>query len=363
MEPLEEALAVAVRRAGASGGGIYLVDETRRLLGLTVGCGLPGDVAVSWRQVHVTATVPVGDAFREDRVVWVGSQEEMALSYPQTAAALPYRFTLAAAPLTGGGRHWGALFLIWPAGHSGRASPRERGNLAALGRSVARVLDASGRAFVPPDEPHMMSVDSASESFSLSAHTPADLMGRLPEGFVALDLEGRITYLTGRAASLLGSRVGRLLGTRPWQSLPWMDQVLVEDHYRTALISREPVSFTVRRPPDTWLDIALYPDSSGISVRVTPRNGRPDAASGTGFCSLFSTPPGLPSEALNKAPRTVDLRTARGPAADSGPSSRPQYPVAARHSGEACRGRLMATEGGSGCGRNRRSLPGQARSD
>lgn len=306
VEPLEEALAVAVRRTGASGGGIYLVDESRRLLGLTVGCGLPGDVAVSWRQVPVTAAVPVGDAFRENRVVWVGSQEELALSYPQTAAALPYRFTLAAAPLTGRGRHWGALFLIWPAGHSGRASPRERGNLAALGRRVARVLDASGRAFVPPDEPHMMSVDGASESSSLSAHAPADLMARLPEGFVALDLEGRITFLTDRAASLLGSRVGRLLGTRPWQSLPWMDQVLVEDHYRTALISREAVSFTVRRPPDTWLDIALYPDSSGISVRVTPRNGRPDTASGT------AAPPGAasPRASLGRLYQLVHLAAA-----------------------------------------------------
>ncbi|MFB7244169.1 SpoIIE family protein phosphatase [Streptomyces populi] len=277
---MEEALAVAVRRTGASGGGIYLVDETGRLLGLKVACGLPGDVVAPWRQVPVTASAPVGDAFREDRVVWVGSQEEMALSYPQTAAALPYRFTSAAAPITGRSR-WGALFLIWPAGHSGRASPRERGNLAALGRRVARVLEEAGRKLVLPDEPRMIPMDGASESFSLSAHAPADLMERLPEGFVALDLEGRITFLTARAASLLGRHVSRLLGTRPWQSLPWMDQVLVEDHYRTAVISREPVGFTVLRPPDTWLDIELHPDSSGISVRVKPRLSRPGDPPGT----------------------------------------------------------------------------------
>ncbi|WP_404818493.1 SpoIIE family protein phosphatase [Streptomyces triticiradicis] len=270
IELLEEALTVAVRRTGASGGGIYLVDEAGRLLGLKVACGLPGDAAVAWRQMPVTTSAPVGDAFREDRVVWVGSQEEMALSYPQTAAALPYRFASAAAPITGR-RRWGALFLIWPASHSGRASPRERGNFAALGRRVARVLEEADRKLVLPDEPHMIPMDGAPDSFSLSAHAPADLVERLPEGFVALDLEGRITFLTGRAASLLGRHVSQLLGTRPWQSLPWMDQVLVEDHYRTAVISRESVGFTVLRPPDTWLDIELHPDSSGISVRVKPR--------------------------------------------------------------------------------------------
>ncbi|MFD5636685.1 SpoIIE family protein phosphatase [Streptomyces sp. NPDC127077] len=275
MEALAESLALAVRRSGASGGGIYLVDDTRQLLSLKVACGLSREVADSWLQVPVTASVPVSDAFREGRVVWVGSQEEMALSYPQTAAALPYRYAFAAAPLSGRSRCWGALFLTWPAGHSGRASLRERGNLAAHGRRVARVLENAGRAFVPPDEPHMIPVDGASERFALSAHAPADLLERLPEGFVALDLEGRITFITSRAASLLGRRVSQLLGTRPWQSLPWMDQVLVEDHYRTAVISRESVGFTVLRPPDTWLDIALHPDSSGISVRVDARRSGP----------------------------------------------------------------------------------------
>ncbi|MGW3909985.1 SpoIIE family protein phosphatase [Streptomyces sp. NPDC005070] len=272
---MAESLAVAVRRTGASGGGIYLVDDTRRLLSLKVACGLSGEVAASWLRVPVTASVPVSDAFRESRVVWVGSQEEMALAYPQTAAALPYRYAFAAAPLSGRSRCWGALFLMWPAGHSGRASLRERGNLAGHGRRVARVLENAGRAFVPPDEPHMIPVDGASERFALSAHAPADLLERLPEGFVALDLEGRITFLTSRAASLLGRHVSQLLGTRPWQSLPWMDQVLVEDHYRTAVISRESVAFTVLRPPDTWLDIGLHPDSSGISVRVTARRSGP----------------------------------------------------------------------------------------
>ncbi len=68
---------------------------------------------------------------------------------------------------------------------------------------------------------------------------------------------------------MLGADAGRLPGTRPWQSLPWLDDRMVEDHYRTAVISRDPVAFTALRPPGTWLRFELHPDASGISVRIT----------------------------------------------------------------------------------------------
>ncbi|MFD0004979.1 SpoIIE family protein phosphatase [Streptomyces sp. NPDC127178] len=101
----------------------------------------------------------------------------------------------------------------------------------------------------------------------------ADFVERLPGGSCALDLDGRFTYVSSGACALLGCEAGRLLGTRPWQSLRWLDDPAHEDGYRAALISREPVSFTACRPPDQWLDIHLYPDASGISVRIVPTGG------------------------------------------------------------------------------------------
>jgi serine phosphatase RsbU (regulator of sigma subunit) len=83
-------------------------------------------------------------------------------------------------------------------------------------------------------------------------------------------LEGYVTYVSSGACNLLGREAGQLLGTLPWQSLRWLDDPTYEDRYRAAVISREPVSFTARRPPDQWLDIHLYPDASGISVRIVP---------------------------------------------------------------------------------------------
>lgn len=94
------------------------------------------------------------------------------------------------------------------------------------------------------------------------------LLDRLPGGYVGLDLNGRITLVTPAAAELVDADPDRLLGALPWEALPWMDVPHVEDRYRAALISRTPQTFRVLRPPGTWLSFELFPDPSGISVRI-----------------------------------------------------------------------------------------------
>ncbi|MFD3698392.1 SpoIIE family protein phosphatase [Streptomyces sp. NPDC058646] len=277
--PLDEVLAGTVRRTGASAGAVYLLDEASQVLGLVVLSGVPVEVAWPWRRVPLSTSVPVSDAVREDRLVWVGSHDDMACVYPRAAASLPYRFALAAAPLRGGSRCWGALLLMWPASHPAEATARERGHISSAARRVAHVLDESAAVPALPEQPRLLPAGAAARAHGASAEAATDYVERLPEGALGLDLEGRITYLSSAAASLLGLDAGRLQGTRPWQSLPWLDDAVVEDHYRTAVISRDPVAFTALRPPDTWLRFQLYPDASGISMRITrspaPGHGRP----------------------------------------------------------------------------------------
>ncbi|MER5550457.1 PAS domain-containing protein [Streptomyces sp. NPDC002793] len=104
-----------------------------------------------------------------------------------------------------------------------------------------------------------------------------DLLQRLPAGAFSFDLQGRITYVNDAAARMLGRPVESLLGNLPWQAVSWLDDAVHEDHYRTAVFSREPVAYTALRPPDDWLDIRLYPVTAApvLSLPRAPAENRP----------------------------------------------------------------------------------------
>ncbi|AKJ09803.1 phosphatase [Streptomyces incarnatus] len=261
-QALDELLATAVRRTGASGGGIYVLDERRRVLCLVVTGGLPAEYAEPWARIALAAPDPVADAVREDRLVWLGGLEDLARCYPRAAAALPYRFCIAAAPVPG---RRGALLLLWPADHPPHFSNRERARMTHAAHRVGGLLRAGTGQMVIPEQPRLVHVHA------VGAHGPQVADGfaeRLPGGSLALDTEGRITLVTSGAARLLGRDAPQLLGRLPWQALPWLDDPAYADKYRTALLSREPTFFHALRPPATWLDFYLFPGPDGISVRI-----------------------------------------------------------------------------------------------
>ncbi|MFJ8646275.1 SpoIIE family protein phosphatase [Streptomyces sp. NPDC093546] len=300
-----------MRRTGASIGAFYLLLPEEQVLRLVVVGGVPGELVGPWTRVATAAPAPVADAVREDRFIWIGGQEEMTRTYPRTAVALPYPLALAAVPVAGD-RCWGALLLMWPGNHPPRTTRRERGHITSSSRRLARLLDEAahaGRPVTAPEKPRVLPADSsvrpaapavaepgaarpaaprpdapradaAQPALAAADFAAADFAERLPEGCCGLDLQGRVTFLTARGAELLGRGAESLLGTMPWHSLPWLDDPVYEDRYRAAVLSRRPVSFTACRPPDQWLDFRLYPDASGISVRITPSSTGPRPAAG-----------------------------------------------------------------------------------
>ncbi|MEU1892783.1 SpoIIE family protein phosphatase [Streptomyces pristinaespiralis] len=267
---VDAALTETVRRTGAAIGALYLLSPDQQVLHLEALYGAPAEFAAPWTRVPVAAPAPVADAIRQDRLVWVGTHEEMAGSYPRTAVALPYPLALASAPVTGI-RRWGSLLLLWPATRPPRMTRRERSHITSACRNLARLLEEAAETGSPVHGrgPRILPV-TAGRPVATPVLAAADFAERLPGGSCSLDLEGRITFLSSGAAELLGGDAGQLLGTLPWQSLPWLDDPSYEDRYRAAVISREPVAFTACRPPDRWLDFHLFPDASGISVRILP---------------------------------------------------------------------------------------------
>jgi hypothetical protein len=88
-DALGVALADTVRGTGASTGGLYLIEEAEPVLRLVAVCGLPVAFTAPWQRLPLTAPVPVADAIRDDALVCIGSQDEMARRYPRAAVACP----------------------------------------------------------------------------------------------------------------------------------------------------------------------------------------------------------------------------------------------------------------------------------
>ncbi|GGY76971.1 SpoIIE family protein phosphatase [Streptomyces omiyaensis] len=274
---LEQALGATVHRTGALAAGVYLLAPDEPVLCLAAVCGMPARAVAPWWRVAVPAAGPLSEAVREDRLVWVGRQEDMARLYPNAAAGLPYQFALAFAPLHGA-RRWGALALVWPQSHPPSLTRRERGAVLASASGVARLLDEDSASRRIPAEPRAVPLLRPAPDPAQTGLAADDLLRRLPVGALGLDLQGRVTYVNDAAVRLLGRSAESLLGSLPWQAVPWLDSPVHEDRYRTAVLSREPVAYTATGPPGRWYDIRLYPGDSGMSALISPspREGSAD---------------------------------------------------------------------------------------
>ncbi|MFF9571024.1 SpoIIE family protein phosphatase [Streptomyces sp. NPDC014685] len=273
LELLDPALHRVVQKTGASVGAVYLLPPGDTVLRMAVLTGIPPQIVAPWAEVKPGAPVPVAEAVRERRVVWISSREEMARLYPRPALVLPYHFATAAAPITTGDTDRGGLVLIWPGSHPPQLSEHERAAIDVFCRHTGLLLWQAadrGRPVLPGPEPRVLPTPRSYTPCPGEAMAAADFAERLPEGCLALDPEGRISFITTAAAELVGAEIPDLLGALPWEALPWLDDPLFEDRYRSAVISRQATSFTARRPPDHWLSFQLHPDASGISIRITP---------------------------------------------------------------------------------------------
>ncbi|MFJ7949530.1 PAS domain-containing protein [Streptomyces sp. NPDC096354] len=193
--------------------------------------------------------------------------------YPRPALVLPYHFAVAAAPVTTGDTAWGGLVLLWPGSHPPELSQHEHDVIDVFCRYTGLLLQRAadrGRPVLPGAEPRVLPPYRSYTPCPGEAMAAADFAERLPGGCCALDLDGRISFITTAAAELVGTEIPDLLGAFLPEALPWLDVPVFEDCYRSAVVSRQTTSFTARRPPDRWLSFQFHPNASGVSVRIAP---------------------------------------------------------------------------------------------
>ncbi|MDN0201199.1 SpoIIE family protein phosphatase [Streptomyces sp. S.PNR 29] len=114
---------------------------------------------------------------------------------------------------------------------------------------------------------------------------------RLTDGFFALSPEGRVVYANHSLESLLHIHQEELLGQRPWDVLDWLADPVYEDRYRAAMVSQQPVSFLVRRPPGEWLVFSLHPGAQGMTGWAAPVRQPVPAGTGPGTPVAEEGPP------------------------------------------------------------------------
>ncbi|MBQ0878676.1 SpoIIE family protein phosphatase [Streptomyces sp. RT42] len=272
---LSLALAAMLEDVRAHSGAVYLLGADPPVLEMAVMAGLPRAFAAPWERVTLHAPVPVADAVRERRLVWVRDGEEMARRYPRVAVVLPYPFSLAALPLATDTTAYGAVFLTWPGARDADLSPGERERLTAACGRLATRLESAAEANIPVHpEPDLLAAPVVGGvPGTLGALEAVRMVGRLPYGLCSLDLHGRVGYANPAAADLLDVPVSRLIGSRLWTAVPWLDDPVYEDRYRAALLSQETTSFVALRPPGRWLSFRLYPTRTGLSVRISRARG------------------------------------------------------------------------------------------
>ncbi|WP_028648249.1 SpoIIE family protein phosphatase [Nocardiopsis sp. CNT312] len=251
-------------------GGVYLSDPESSALAMSVLTGITRDFMRPWFRISATNRGPVTEALYERKMVWLPSGEEMAKRYPRLAIVTPYDYAFLSYPLLGdGGELHGAFFLL---GTSCQHFPSsaERRALAEVAKRMVDLLRQAreeGHPVLPAPAPFVLRSPPPEEQ---AADSLAAAVDRLPEGLCALDSNGRVAMATDRALELLSTKRERLIGSRPWSALPWLDNPSYEDRYRAAVFSHRSAEFVALRPPNQWLSFRLHPGQEGVSVLITP---------------------------------------------------------------------------------------------
>jgi PAS domain S-box-containing protein len=106
----------------------------------------------------------------------------------------------------------------------------------------------------------------------------SEILGRISDGFFALDDEYRVTHVNGRGEELLEASEDELLGETLWDIYPESEESdEMWDSLRTAMDTQDSESLEFHSPGESWYEVTVYPAENGLSVYfrdVTDRKER-----------------------------------------------------------------------------------------
>ena len=91
---------------------------------------------------------------------------------------------------------------------------------------------------------------------------------RATDGIYAVDDEWRIEYVNEKMAGRVDRDPDAIIGASIWEEFPSIVGTELEDRYRTAMETGEPVSFEqyLGDPLDYWVEVRVFPDDDGLTV-------------------------------------------------------------------------------------------------
>jgi PAS domain S-box-containing protein len=101
------------------------------------------------------------------------------------------------------------------------------------------------------------------------------LLGRVTDGFMALDLDFRFTYANQAAQEVSRTPLEAMLGKTMWEAFPGTIGNQFEIQYRRSLSEQIAVDFEEYYAPfDLWLEVHVYPSPTGLSLFFRDINDR-----------------------------------------------------------------------------------------
>ncbi|HLE90084.1 MAG TPA: PAS domain-containing protein, partial [Anaerolineales bacterium] len=109
-----------------------------------------------------------------------------------------------------------------------------------------------------------------SQTKKKGAHSAADILERISDGFVAFDADMNYTYVNKRGGEMLGRKPEELIGKNYWKEYPEAKGTPFANAYVRALETQTPILFEDYYAPfERWFENRIYPSKDGLAIFFT----------------------------------------------------------------------------------------------